>query len=84
MEWGTVWSNSFNSVKPFITSFFYPFIMLVLAIILVKSIAQAAMNYRRGDEINFMPILVTVVIAVIVMTLLSGADPLLFKMFGIS
>ena len=84
MSWGNVWTSVFGSVKPFITQFFYPIIMLILVIVLIKSIAQAAMNYRRGDEIAWMPIFVVVVIAVIVTALLGGSDPLAFSLFGIA
>ena len=47
---------------------------IILGIILVKDIVKLVMNYRRGDDIDYMPIiLLTIALAILVVLRASGA-----------
>lgn len=81
MNWSSIFTQMLEKFKPFMSGFMFPVIFLILAFLLVKAIVTAVMNYRRGDEINIMPIIM-IVIALAILTALSVNDNL-FKLFGV-
>lgn len=54
----TVKTDIVNKIKDFTNTIIFPAVMGILGIILVFDIVRAVMDYRRGDNVNFVPIIV--------------------------
>lgn len=74
LDWSNIFSEALGQFKPFVDNFLFPMIGIILGIILVKDIVKLVMNYRRGDDIDYMPIiLLTIALAILVVLRASGA-----------
>ena len=74
LDWSNIFSEALGQIKPFVDNFLFPMIGIILGIILVKDIVKLVMNYRRGDDIDYMPIiLLTIALAILVVLRASGA-----------
>ena len=74
LDWSNIFSEALGQFKPFVDNFLFPMIGIILGIILVNDIVKLVMNYRRGDDIDYMPIiLLTIALAILVVLRASGA-----------
>ena len=74
LDWSNIFSEALGQFKPFVDNFLFPMIGIILGIILVKDIVKLVMNYRRGDDIDYMTIiLLTIALAILVVLRASGA-----------
>lgn len=84
MGWDTAFKKAFTSLWPLVTKFLFPMIMIILAMLLVMDIVKAVASYRRGDDVQIVPIVLLVAGIAMMSVLWANDGKILKQLVGLS
>lgn len=58
MNASTLWAKAFASIAPLVNDIVIPLFLVILAIIFVKDLTSMVLDYRRGADIEVIPLVV--------------------------
>lgn len=83
-DWSGVFSNASNQIWPFVLNFVIPIILIVFSILLLLDIVKAVTNYRRGDDVQIIPLVLLVAGIALLLALQANNGALLKSLVGLS